>query len=58
MQEHDCALLALAALIIAAVFAASPNAAAIEESIQVYRIDLSGLSRNVSYWPEEEFPPH
>ena len=58
MQTHDYLLLAVAALIIAAAFAFSPNSVATGNSIQHYRIDLSGLGRNSGYVPEEEIPAH
>ena len=58
MHTRDYVLLALAGLIIAGAFALVPNSTTTGESIESYRIDISGLNRNAPYLPEEEFPAH
>ena len=58
MHTHDYVLLALAALILAGAFALLPNSTATGDPIQSYQIDISGLNRNATYLPEEEFPAH
>ena len=60
MRMSDLAVLALGALIVAGILAISPaatgtaNGAATEH----YGIGLSGLGRNATYAPEEDFPAH
>jgi hypothetical protein len=58
---HKCeyALLALAALILAAAFVASPEgSAATERQWAPADIHLSGVYRNTAMLAEENFPPH
>lgn len=60
MQTQDYAILVLAALILAGIFAISPNALAPANGTPSagYSIDLSGINRNAPFLPEEDFPPH
>ena len=58
MQTSDLVVLALGALIVAAILAISPDvrATANGASAEPRGFGLSGLSRNVTYPPEEDLP--
>jgi len=58
MQTSDLIVLALGALIVAGILAISPDvrATANGASAEPRGFDLSGLSRNATYPPEEDLP--
>ena len=60
MQTSVLAVLALGALIVASIFTISPDVRATSNgaSSEPHSIDLSGLSRNATYSPEEDLPAH
>jgi hypothetical protein len=60
MKKHDYLALALAAVILAIIFAISPKVGTIadEASIGLYGIDISGLTRNARHLPEEDYPAY
>jgi len=60
MKKHDYLVLALAAVILAVIFAISPTVGTIadEASIGSYGIDILGLSRNARNLPDEDHPAY
>ena len=60
MRMQKVALAGLAALILAAIFAVSPNANVVanEVSTEGYGIDISLLTRGATNLPEQQFPAH
>ena len=59
MHTYDYALLALAALILAAAFIASPEGkATTERQWAPADVHFAGVHRGTAMLPEEDFPPH
>ena len=60
MQTSDLAVLALAALIAAGIFAISPDMRATSNgaSTEPHSFSLSGVSRSATYSPEDDLPGH
>ena len=60
MQMQKVALAGVAALVLAAIFAISPNANSVanEVSTEVSGIDISLLTGGATNLPEQQFPAH
>jgi len=60
MKKHDYFALALAAVILAIIFAIAPKVETIadEATIATLGIDMSGLTRNAARLPEQEYPAY
>jgi hypothetical protein len=60
MKKHDYFALALAAVILAMIFAIAPKVETIadEATIATMGIDASGLTRSAGKLPEQEFPAY
>ena len=57
MRNKLVALFGLAALVLGGVFIGSPTTTTVASQAS-FGIDISGLTRNATGLPEEEFPAH
>jgi hypothetical protein len=60
MKKPDYLVLALAAVILGIMIAISPKVETVadEASMEAYRIDIPGLTRNAGNLPEQDYPAY